>query len=70
MIGLGAEPLIAAFDADVASIGIGDLITTSETIGHEAKATDHANSFGAIIGKALAPLSAGRGIGPILLALQ
>jgi hypothetical protein len=57
-------------DADLAPIEIGDLVTTSDTIGHGMKATDHGSSFGAIIGKALAPLSHGRGIVPILLALQ
>jgi hypothetical protein len=34
------------------------------------KAADHSSSFGAIIGKALASLSRGRGSVPILLALQ
>jgi len=34
------------------------------------KATDPLRSFGAIIGKALRPLAAGRGMIPILVALQ
>jgi hypothetical protein len=57
-------------DADIAPIEIGDLVTTSDTIGHGMKAMDTGRSFGAIIGKALAPLSGGRGVVPILLALQ
>jgi len=57
-------------DADIASVEIGDLLTTSDTIGHGMKATDQANSFGAIIGKALSPLKCGRGLIPVLLTLQ
>jgi hypothetical protein len=57
-------------DADLAPIEIGDLITTSDTVGHGMKAADHGSSFGAIIGKALASLSGGQGLVPILLALQ
>ena len=57
-------------DADLAPIEIGDLITTSDTIGHGMKASAPASSFGAFVGKALAPLPAGRGVVPILLALQ
>jgi len=57
-------------DADFAPIEIGDLITTSDTVGHGMKAADHSSSFGAIIGKALGSLRSGRGSIPILLALQ
>jgi len=57
-------------DADLAPIEAGDLITTSETCGHGMKAADPAISIGAIIGKALAPLRSGRGMVPIVLALQ
>jgi len=57
-------------DADVRPIGVGDLITTSDTAGHGMKAVDPASSFGAVIGKALAPLESGRGLIPIILALQ
>ena len=56
-------------DADLAPIEAGDLVTTSETVGHGMRATDMASSFGAIIGKALAPLSRGRGLVPIRLAM-
>jgi hypothetical protein len=34
------------------------------------KATDQADSFGTIIGKALAPLRSGRRLIPVLLTLQ
>lgn len=57
-------------DADIAPIEVGDLITTSATAGHGMKAADPARSFGAVIGKALAPLNAGLGLVPIVLALQ
>jgi hypothetical protein len=57
-------------DADIAPVEVGDLLTTSNTIGHGMKAVDQASSFGAIIGKALAPLRSGRGLIPVLLTLQ
>ena len=57
-------------DADLAPIEIGDLITTSDTVGHGMKAADPGASVGAVIGKALAPLTSGKGQIPILLALQ
>lgn len=57
-------------DADAAPIEAGDLLTTSDTRGHAMKATDPLRSFGAIIGKALAPLPSGRGLIPIVVTLQ
>lgn len=57
-------------DAEPASIEVGDLLTTSPTPGHAMKATDPASAFGAVLGKALAPLADGRGLIPILVALQ
>ena len=56
--------------ADDGAIAVGDLLTTSGTPGHAMKAADAARAFGAVIGKALAPLKAGRGMVPILVALQ
>jgi hypothetical protein len=56
----------AAFDA----IEVGDLLTTSPTPGHAMKAADHAKAFGSVIGKALRSFSRGRGLIPILIALQ
>jgi hypothetical protein len=57
-------------DADVAPILVGDLLTTSALGGHAMKAVDPTLAFGAVIGKALASLQRGRGLIPILVALQ
>jgi hypothetical protein len=56
-------------DADHGPVAVGDLLTTSPTLGHAMKA-DLAQAFGAVIGKALQPLKDGRGLIPILVALQ
>jgi hypothetical protein len=48
-------------DADIAPISAGDLLTTSPTPGHAQKAADPAACAGAIVGKALTSLSAGKG---------
>jgi hypothetical protein len=56
-------------DSQYASIGVGDLLTTSPTPGHAMKATDPQRAFGAIIGKALRPWNEGNGLIPILIAL-
>jgi hypothetical protein len=57
-------------DAQYRPIGIGDLLTTSPTKGHAMVAEDHSRAFGAVIGKALRPLGSGRGLIPMLIALQ
>jgi hypothetical protein len=57
-------------DARYAAIATGDLLTTSPTTGHAMKAVDPARAFGAVIGKALRPLKDGRGLIPVLIALQ
>ena len=57
-------------DAQYGAIETGDLLTTSRTPGYAMKATDQAKAFGAIIGKALRPLTAGQGLIPILVGLQ
>lgn len=57
-------------DAQYTPIEVGDLLTTSPTAGHAMKATDPIKAFGAVIGKALRPLSEGRGLVPVLIALQ
>lgn len=57
-------------DAQNAPIEVGDLLTTSPTLGHAMKADDPFKAFGSVIGKALRPLEAGRGMIPILIALQ
>jgi hypothetical protein len=57
-------------DAESGAIAVGDLLTTSDTPGHAMKAQDPERAFGAVIGKALAPLRDGRDLIPILVALQ
>jgi hypothetical protein len=57
-------------DADQSPVAIGDLLTTSSTPGHAMAARDHQRAFGAVIGKALAPLDSGKALVPILVALQ
>lgn len=57
-------------DATFGAVEVGDLLSTSSTIGYARKATDPISAFGAVIGKALKPLSGGKGMIPILVALQ
>jgi hypothetical protein len=57
-------------DADPTPIEVGDLLTTSSTEGHAMAASEPARAFGTIIGKALGPLPSGKGLIPILVALQ
>jgi hypothetical protein len=57
-------------DADFGPVEVGDLLTTSSTHGHAMKAQDPLKAFGSVIGKALMPLMEGKGLIPILVALQ
>lgn len=57
-------------DASGGSIEIGDLLTTGERKGHAMRAGDRDRAFGAVLGKALAPLASGCGLVPILVTLQ
>lgn len=57
-------------DAQFAPIEVGDLLTTSPTLGHAMRAVDPLRSFGSVIGKALQPLRTGQGLVAILIALQ
>lgn len=57
-------------EAETEAIRPGDLVTTSDIVGHARKASDRARAFGAVLGKALAPLSHGRGLIPLLVALR
>ncbi|MBK7353404.1 MAG: hypothetical protein IPI97_01275 [Nitrosomonas sp.] len=57
-------------DAQFGAIEVGDLLTTSPTLGHAMKVDDPMKSLGAMIGKALSPLKEGQGMIPILIALQ
>jgi hypothetical protein len=57
-------------DADRNPIKPGDLLTTSDTPGHAMKATNYNKAQGAIIGKAMTSLKAGRGLVLVLATLQ
>lgn len=57
-------------DAAYSAVDVGDLLTTSPTPGHAMKAADPGRAFGAVLGKALRPVPAGRGLIPILVCLQ
>ncbi len=55
-------------DADAGAIRPGDLLTTSSTTGHCRRVTEPARAFGAVIGKALTALPAGRGLIRVLVS--
>jgi hypothetical protein len=57
-------------DGQYGAIEVGDLLTTSPTRGHAMKVDEPMKAFGAVIGKALRPLTEGQGLIPILIALQ
>jgi hypothetical protein len=57
-------------DSRTSAIEVGDLLTTSPTPGYAMKAADPMKAFGAVIGKALEPISHRMGMIPILVALQ
>jgi hypothetical protein len=57
-------------DAQFGAIEVGDLLTSSPTPGHAMRTSDPLKAFGAVIGKALRPLTNGQGLIPILIALQ
>jgi len=57
-------------EAKSAPIAVGSLLTTSSLPGHAMAVTDRERAFGAVLGKALAPLTAGVGVVPVLVALQ
>ncbi|MCW2630197.1 hypothetical protein [Mycobacterium sp.] len=55
-------------DAADAPIRPGDLLTTSSTVGHCRRITEPARAFGAVIGKALTPLTTGTGMIRVLVS--
>ena len=57
-------------DASADPIRVGDLLTTSDRRGHAQRIIDGERAFGAVLGKALAPLAMGSGLIPVLVALQ
>ena len=57
-------------DTSAGTIEPGDLLTTSSTAGRAMKAADHDAAQGAIIGKAMTPLTDGDGMVLVLVTLQ
>lgn len=57
-------------DASHGAIQPGDLLTSSDSPGHSMKVADHAKAQGAIIGKAMTRLEAGKGLVLVLVSLQ
>jgi hypothetical protein len=57
-------------DATRGAVRPGDLLTTSATPGHAMKATNPAQAQGAIIGKAMTGIKAGKGLVLVLVTLQ
>lgn len=60
----------ALTDTSNGEIEPGDLLTTSDTPGHAMKVTDQTRASGAILGKAMSGLKAGRGMVLVLVTLQ
>ncbi len=57
-------------DAVYGAIKPGDLLTSSDTPGHAMKVTEHGKAQGAILGKAMSELKAGKGMVLVLVTLQ
>jgi hypothetical protein len=51
-------------------IRVGDLLVTSHKVGYAMKGTDRNRMAGAIVGKALEPLTKGNGVIQVLVTLQ
>jgi hypothetical protein len=56
--------------AENGAIQPGDLLVTSSTPGHAMKGTDRSRMLGAVVGKALEPLSEGKAVIEVLVTLQ
>ena len=57
-------------DASYGAIHSGDLLTSSSTPGYAMKVKDYMKAQGAIVGKAMTPLSEGKGLVLVLVTLQ
>jgi hypothetical protein len=68
-VALGGRVYVRA-DASYGAITPGDLLTTSKTPGHAMKVSNHDKAQGAILGKAMSSLKAGRGMVLVLVTLQ
>jgi hypothetical protein len=56
--------------AESGPIKVGDLQVTSSTSGHAMKGARRSRMLGAVVGKALEPLPAGKGVIEVLVTLQ
>ena len=56
--------------AENGPISVGDLLVTSSSPGRAMKGTDRQRMLGSVIGKALQPLQAGKGLIEVLVTLQ
>jgi len=56
--------------AENGAVAPGDLLVSSSTPGHAMKGTDRSRMLGAVVGKALEPLSEGKGVIQVLVTLQ
>ena len=56
--------------AENGAIQVGDLLVTSSTPGHAMRGTDRSRMLGAVVGKALEPLTQGTGVIQVLVTLQ
>ena len=57
-------------DATYSPIRAGDLLTTSDTLGHAMKVKDYEKAHGTIIGKAMSTLDKDKGLVLVLVSLQ
>ena len=57
-------------DASQSAVEPGDLLTTSDRLGHAMKVTDYTRAQGAIIGKAMTGMTDGQGLVLVLVSLQ
>lgn len=58
-------------DADAGGgVRPGDLLTSSDTLGHAMRVNDTERSHGAVLGKAMSPLASGKGLVLVLVSLQ
>ncbi|MEQ1568153.1 MAG: hypothetical protein ABMA64_21110 [Myxococcota bacterium] len=65
-----AGKVVCNVDASYGPIRVGSLLTTSPRPGYAMVASDRDRAFGAVIGKAMAPLDSGLGAVPMLVGLQ
>jgi hypothetical protein len=56
--------------AENGPVRAGDLLVTSSTPGYAMKGTDRQRMLGAVVGKALEPLTDGKGMIQVLVTLQ